>query len=243
MPLARASALLVLLLTSRAASSQHIFPGYVVTAGQDSLRGAIALHDDATQQRQVDFITAQGNQRQLLDARALRAYGYTTTRDTVRYVAVSMNLGRSGAQPEALFLRQLVAGPAELYQYRYVREYYTRPARLAAAPTTTYAPTAVNVSHPPVASSHYTPYPPNAPGFPPLNATDARSGTGVALLLRRRGQTGFVIATQWSFPRDAAAYFADCPALAPDLQARRYRARNLPQLVQRYNSCLAAPTR
>ena len=47
-------------------------PGYIVTAGQDSLRGVVALHDEAAQQQQVDFITAQGTQRQLLDARQLR---------------------------------------------------------------------------------------------------------------------------------------------------------------------------
>lgn len=239
MSLTRASVLAVLLLGSHVGHDQKIVPGYIVTAGQDSLRGAIALHDDMAQQQQVDFITAQGNQRQLLDARAVRAYGYTTDHDTVRYVAVSMNLGRSRGKREALFLRQLVGGPAELYQYHYVREYYTRPARIAVTPPTYSA--AINLSHPPVASPHYTPYPPGAPSFPPLNATDARGGTGVALLLRRRGQPGFVMATQWSYPRDAAAYFADCPALVPDLQARRYQARDLPQLVRRYNSYLSAP--
>ena len=63
MLLARSSGLLFFLLASRAGYGQKIIPGYIVTAGQDSLRGAIAIHDDAAQQRQVDFITVQGNQR------------------------------------------------------------------------------------------------------------------------------------------------------------------------------------
>ena len=60
MLLARSSGLLLLLLLGRAGYSQKIVPGYIVTAGQDSLRGAIAIHDDTAQQKQVDFITAQG---------------------------------------------------------------------------------------------------------------------------------------------------------------------------------------
>lgn len=239
MSLTRASVLAVLLLSSYVGHSQKIVPGYIVTVGQDSLRGAVAIHDDMAQQRQVDFITAQGNQRQLLDARTLRAYGYITAQDTVRYVAVSMNLGRSGAQSEALFLRQLVGGPAELYQYRYSRNYYTRPPRVAVAPASTASiPSAVSMSHPPVASSRYISPPANALTFPPLNAADARAGTGIALLLRR-GQSNFVIATQWSFPKDAAAYFADCPNLTPD-RHQLYHLKTLPQLVRRYNSCQVA---
>ena len=127
--LARGSGLLILLLAGRAGYSQKIVPGYIVTAGQDSLRGAIVIHDDAAQQKQVDFITARGNQRQRLDAHQLKAYGYNTEKDTVRYVAVGMNLGRAGGQVERLFLRQLVAGPDELFRYHYSRDYYARPDR------------------------------------------------------------------------------------------------------------------
>ena len=93
MLLARSSALLLLLLLGRAGYSQKIAPDYIVTAGQDILRGAIAIHDDAAQQKQVDFITAQGTQRQLLDAYPLSAYGYTTAHDTIRYVTVRLDLG------------------------------------------------------------------------------------------------------------------------------------------------------
>ena len=84
------------------------------------------LHDATAQQRQVDFITARGNQRQLLDTRALKASGYTTEQDTVRYISITMNLGCTGSKPEALFLCQLVSGPAELYQYRYLPSAYGR---------------------------------------------------------------------------------------------------------------------
>ena len=241
MSLTRASVLAFLLLGSYVGHGQKIVPGYIITAGQDSLRGVIAIHDDVAQQKQVDFITARGNQRQLLDAHQLRAYGYTTARDTVQYVAVSLNLGRSGGKPERLFLRQLVAGPAELYQYRYSRDYYYQPARtnteVSPAPSTTYP---VNVAHPPLAASRLTPRPAGPLAFPPLSAVSARGGTGISLLLRRRGQPGFAEANWWIFPTDALAYFADCPSLAPDLQAKRYKARNLPQLVRRYNSCQVA---
>ena len=41
------AAVSLVLLTSRAVSGPHTFPGHVVTAGRDSLRGAIAGHDEA----------------------------------------------------------------------------------------------------------------------------------------------------------------------------------------------------
>ena len=242
MLLARSSGVLVLLLAGRAGHSQKIVPGYVVTAGQDSLRGAIAIHDETAQQKQVDFITARGNQRQRLDAYQLKAYGYTTATDTVRYIAVRMNLGRDGGKTERLFLRQLAAGRTELYQYRYSREYCAQPARMGtevSRPPTTVS--AVNIPHPQLATPRFTAAPANPLAFPPLSATSARAGTGVSLLLRRRGRPGFVETTWWDFPADAVAYFADCPALASDLQAKRYHAHNLPQLVRRYNSCQVAP--
>ena len=243
MLLTRSSGLLLLLLVGRAGYSQKIVPGYIVTAGQDSLRGAIAIHDDTDQQKQVDFITAQGNLRQRLDAYQLKAYGYTTARDTVRYVAVRLDLGRIGGKPEQFFLRQLVAGPVELYQYHYSRDYYARPDRtgtkVSRPPITTVS--AGNMQHPQLAEPRFNTFLANPLAFPPLSATSARGGTGVSLLLRRHGQPGFVEANWWVYPTDALAYFADCPALAPDLQANRYRARNLPQLVRRYNACQASP--
>ena len=238
MLLTRSSGLLLLLLAGRAGYSQKIVPGYIVTAGQDSLRGAIAIHDDEVQQKQVDFITAQGNQRQLLDARAVRAYGYTTDKDTVRYVAVSMNLGRTKDKTEQLFLRQLIGGPVGLFQYRYSRGYSAQPSRISTeviqVPTTS---SSGKTTYTPVTRSYFSNPPARSQAFPPLTKASALSGTGVSLLLYRQGQRGFVEATSWRFPADAVAYFADCPALASDLQAKRYHARNLPQLVRRYNGC------
>lgn len=241
MSLSHASVLPVLLLVGRAALSQNIAPGYIVTAaGQDGLRGAIVIQDESTQQKQVDFITAQGNQRQPLDARQLKAYGYITAKDTVRCVDVSMNPGKPGGKIEQLFLRQLVAGPAELYQYHHARDYYAQPARLGTevsrTPNTTHP---VSISHPPLATSRFTPARSCRPaGFPaPERSQHPRRGPGVSLRRRRRGQSGFVEATWWRFPADAMVYFTDCPALAPDLQAKHFHARNLPQLVRRHNSC------
>ncbi|WP_460501869.1 hypothetical protein [Hymenobacter agri] len=238
MLLTRSSVLIALLLASYTGHGQKIMPGYVITAGQDTLRGAVVVHDAETQQRQVDFITAQGSQRQTLDARALRAYGYATDQDTIHYVSVRLNLGLPGNQAEPLFLRQLVGGPVMLFRYCYTRTYSRQPARII---TTTrmvpMTPVTGKVTYVPQTASSLT-RPASGPlAFPPLNADDARGGTGVALLLYRKGQTDFTQATQWKFPNDALAYFADCPALRPDIQARHYKAHNLAQLVRQYNAC------
>ncbi|MBC6607629.1 hypothetical protein H8B13_12440 [Hymenobacter sp. BT188] len=40
----------------------------------------------------------------------------------------------------------------------------------------------------------------------------------------------------WRFPKDAVAYFGDCPELVADLQVGRYRYRDLPTIVRRYNA-------
>ena len=181
MSLSGALILLILLLTGPVGYSQKIIPGYIVTAGQDSLRRAIIGHDEATQQTQVDFIMAQGNRRQRLDARQLKTYGYTTQKNTVRYMAVSMNLGRT-AKAEALFLRQLVAGPVELYRYCYSHDYYNQPARVA---TDVRPNTSRSGATRPVCGQ----------AFPSLSVASARGGTGVALLLRRREQPDYAEAT------------------------------------------------
>jgi hypothetical protein len=241
MLLTRGLVLLLLLLGGRAGYGQKIVPGYIITNGQDSLRGAIAIHDAETQQKQVDFITAQGNQRQQLDARSLRAYGYTTDKDTVRYVSVSLNLGFPNGKAEPLFLQQLANGTVSLFRYCYTRTYSRQPARIVTSTRTVPMTTVTGkVTYVPQTTSSLT-RPANGPlAFPPLTADDARGGTGVALLLYRSKQSSFVEATQWKFPADALVYFADCPALMPDLQAKRYHARNLPALVRRYNGCQPA---
>ena len=207
MLLFHASVLPVLLLVGRAALSQNIAPGYIVTAaGQDGLRGAIVIQDEPVQQRQIDFITAQGNQRQQF-ARQLKAYAYITAKDTVRYVAVSMNLEKPSGKIEQLFLRQLVAGPAELYQYHCARDYYALPARLGTEVSRTLNNAhLVTISHPPLATSRFTPAPAGPLAFPLLSAASTRGGPGVSPPRRRWGQSGFVEAMWWRFPADAMAY-------------------------------------
>ena len=236
----RFRALVGLLLAGYAGHAQKIVPGYIVTAGQDSLRGAVVVHDAETQQKQVDFITAQGNQRQQLDARSLRAYGYTTNKDTVRYLSVRLNLGFAGSSNnEPLFLRQLVGGPVVLFRYCYTRTYSRQPARILTTTRTVPMTTVTGkVTYIPQTSSSISGHASGPLAFPPLSADDARAGTGVALLLYRQGEPGFVEASHWQFPVDALAYFADCPALLPDIQTKHYKAQNLAQLVRRYNACV-----
>ena len=89
-----------------------------------------------------------------------------------------------------------MAGPAELYQYHYSRDYYARPARIGTE--VSRVPDITNpvaVSHPPLAASRFLPTPAGPLAFPPLNAASVRGGTGVSLLLRRRNQPRFVEAT------------------------------------------------
>lgn len=230
---------LVLLLTNVAGYGQNIMPGYVVTAGRDSLLGGVVLHGDATQQLVVDFIPARGNQRLQLDAAQLSAYGYIKRQDTVRYVALPLMVNAETGRTERIFLRQLVAGPVEVYRYHYDRNYYSaRPAPVSNGVRTSPTATAYNAAHLQLATPHYTTAPANLrTRFPPLSAVSARSGIGVSLLVLRRAQPDFVETTWWNFPTDAATYFADCPALAADLRAKRYHPRDLLLVAKRYNAC------
>ncbi|MDO7850998.1 hypothetical protein [Hymenobacter convexus] len=234
----------LLLLANGAARAQNIAPGYVVTVGLDSLRGGIILHDNTTQQRAVDFIPMRGNQRLHLDATQLKAYGYIHQQDTARYVSLPMNLGTAGHQTELIFLRQLVAGPVEMYRYHYSRDYYAaRPATASSPVLTASLPRISNVAHPLLATPQQSAVSAsNRNAFPPLNRASAQSGSGVSLLLNRRAQPGLLEVTSWAYPADAAAYFAGCPALADDLRAKRYRARDLQAVVRRYNVC-ASPAK
>ena len=237
MPLFRSPFLLALLLASQTGHGQNIVPGYVVTAGHDSLRGAVVVHDDLARQARVEFITLQGNQRLSLTAVEIKAYGYVTKRDTARYVAISLNYGSGAAK--RVFLRQLVAGPVELYQY------YYSPASSTTAPLASGTPlvrsTAITAAHPPLyqAKDIGNSRPIMNIFFPPLSARGARLGGSSSLLLRRRAQNAFVELNSWNFPIDAAAYFADYAALATDLRTKRYKASNIGQVLKRYNAWLA----
>jgi hypothetical protein len=229
---------LVLSLLWLTSYGQSSVPGYVVTAGQDSIRGVVFIQDDFAQQAQVDFIPLQGNQRLVLNAFQLKAYGYIRKQDTVRYVAIALNYGKKSGVTNRIFLRQLVAGPVELYQYYYNNRYFA-PQTSAPAPkgTPLLRPTASTAAHPAL----YTPLFGEAAGavpqvFSPLSAQSARFGTGNSLLVRRRVQNNVTEVTWWDFPTDAAAYFADCPALAADLRAKHYRPRDIANVLRRYNA-------
>ena len=237
MPLFRSPFLLALLLASQTGYGQNIVPGYVVTAGQDSLRGAVVVRDDLARQARVEFITLQGNQRLSLTAVEIKAYGYVTKWDTARYVAISLNYGSGAAK--RVFLRQLVAGPVELYQYYYSPANNTTATLASGTPLV--RPTAVTAAHPPlyaakdIGNGRLT----TNIFFPPLSARGARLGGSNSLLLRRRAQNAFVELNSWNFPVDAATYFADYVALATDLRTKRYKARDIGQVLKRYNAWLA----
>lgn len=226
-------------LISLAAVGQAPVPGYVVTAGQDSLRGAIHVQDDYAQQGRVDFVPLQGNQRLLLDAYQVKSYGYIRKQDTVRYVSVPMRFDPRSDKAGRLFLRQLASGPVELYQYYFSNKYVG--ATFMNPGTTTQPPTATQAAHPQLNRPRFIA--PQAgqgkPFYGPLSTNSALLGSGNALLLHQRAKNILTETTWWSFPADAVTYFADCPALVSDLQAKHYRPRDLPRMVRRYNAWLA----
>ncbi|ALW84321.1 hypothetical protein AUC43_03955 [Hymenobacter sedentarius] len=240
-PFWRNTFLLAVLLASRAGQAQHTVPGYVVTAGQDSLRGAIVLHDNLTQQARVDFIPLRGVQRLSLMAAEVKAYGYIRKQDTVRYVAIALNYGPRSGAARRVFIRQLVAGPVELYKYYFNGPTNGAVARPGGGGTPLERPTAATAAHPQLyASQAGSGQPVTAASFPPLSVSGARLGAGHSLLLHRRAPASLVEITAWNFPVDAAAYFADYPALAADLRTKRYKARDVGQVLKRYNAWRAA---
>ena len=209
----RVALLIVLALLCRAGYGQNLVPGYVVTTELDSIRGAICRHDELQQQGGVDFVPLNGTRLRWLDAHQVKAYGYVHRRDTVRYVAVVLHPGTPHGEARCLFLRQLAAGSVELYEYQ-----YTPPE-----PRGNFAPNG------------------EAGFFPPLSIRSARFGSGHALVMYYPAHNSTTEITWWHFPVDAAAYFADCPALAADLRAKRYRLRDIAQVIKRYNAwCTAA---
>lgn len=231
MPVFRSLAALILGLAGLPGHGQRLVPGYVVTVGGDSLRGAICIRGPLLQQSRAEFVALRGTERLRLDANQLAAFGYIHQQDTVRYVAINLTYGARHRPDERVFLRQLAAGPVELYQYHYQEKTAGNapvPQRAILAP-----PTAATSAHPLLRTAQ-VPLPPAAQAYPPVSAKGA--GPGTALLLRRRAPNAITQVSGWNFPVDAAAYFADCPALATDLQARRYRQRDLPRVVKRYNA-------
>ncbi|MDB5234662.1 MAG: hypothetical protein JWR44_1655 [Hymenobacter sp.] len=74
-----------------------------------------------------------------------------------------------------------------------------------------------------------------------INGSRSTSSGRRELLLARQGQP-MVNTYWWNFSKNAAAFFNDDTVLATDLQHGRYRPRDLPQIVQRYNREQTAAT-
>lgn len=198
--------LLVSLLLSSYAQAQKPVPGYVITAGRDSLLGAIQMHEETDQQLRVEFIPLYGPQPIFLDAHQLAAYGYIHKQDTVRYVALPISFGKS-QPPFRIFLRQLVAGPVALYDYRY--------------------------SHVPLRTR---PYGNNTlPLFRPLSR-QTNLYANFTLVVHREGEANLQDVRGWDFATDGSYYFRDYPELAAELQAKKYRSDDVAKVVRRYNS-------
>ncbi|WP_375434257.1 hypothetical protein [uncultured Hymenobacter sp.] len=133
------------------ATAQRLVPGYVILIAGDSLPGAIRLSSPIEQQREVKFVPLAANQLLKFSPEKVRAYGYMSAKDTVRYVACPVQLGypvvyrtKVAGQDNTfiekttndtvwLLLKQVMAGPVQLYE-RYdshngapsLRQYFLR---------------------------------------------------------------------------------------------------------------------
>lgn len=122
-----------------ACPAQHLWPGYAVLLNGDSVRGAVRVNSAQQEQSRVRFVPLAGAARLLLRPEAVRAYGYVTNSDTVRYVACSFPIGtvpsytrlvngqrqvvhEMATLVRRLFLRELVAGPVRLYECNVLNE-------------------------------------------------------------------------------------------------------------------------
>lgn len=197
--------LLVSMVPGYSAQAQKPVPGYVITAGRDSLLGAIQIHEEVDQQLRVEFIPLYGSQPIFLDAHQLAAYGYIHRKDTVRYVALPISFSKS-QPPFRIFLRQLVAGPVALYDYRY----YPVPLR-----TRPYGNQ-------------------NLPIFRPLSR-QTNLYANFTLVVHREGEASLQDVRGWEFAKDGSRYFRDYPELAAELQAKQYKSDDVAQVVRRYN--------
>jgi len=204
------------------AQAQIPVAGYVVTVAGDTLLGAIRLRDDLTQQYRVEFIPLRSQQVLFLDAYELTSYTYYTKADTIRYVGLSFYQNNA---PTALrgFLRQLVGGKVQLYQYSYrrLRLDYMPGAKLTFPKGTKYplfAPLSRKGADFAAKEAEF-----NIPRFPHC------------LVVYQEDQPKLEEVSWWNLRKDAASYFADYPELATDLQAGRYRPRDIAQIVRRYN--------
>ncbi|GAB2477065.1 hypothetical protein GCM10011375_20540 [Hymenobacter qilianensis] len=219
-------------------------PGYVVTMGGDTLRGAIVPAPRLTQQYRVEFILLQGHQRLFLDGYQLASFTYYVDLDTIRYV--SLLFAQKGSDtPCRGFLQQVVAGEAQLYYYSFNlgqggapfssggllstgHRNSTGPSRVSA-----YANSLINNSQssPPVTPRKNAKY----PAFGPLSKRGMYYPDNT-LVIYRPDRKRLEDVYGWRFPKDAAVYFADFPDLVADLKSGQYRQRDIPQIVRRYNT-------
>ncbi|WP_133273369.1 hypothetical protein [Hymenobacter radiodurans] len=232
-------------LSLSAPAQKKPLPGYVVTAGGDTLRGAIVPASRLTQQYRVEFIPMQGHQRLFLDGYQLASYTYYTDLDTIRYVSL-LFAQRGIDKPCRGFLQQVVAGKAQLYYYSFHNSgqqmtSFNSGGLLSTSPSNSTASrqvsayahslmnsTSLTSSIKPQKNAKY-------PTFGPLSKRGVYNPDNT-LVIYRADKSRLEDVNEWRFPKDAAVYFADFPDLVADLQSGQYRARDLPQIVRRYNA-------
>jgi hypothetical protein len=220
------------------AQKKKPLPGYVITTGGDTLLGAIFPTDPLTQQYRVEFIPLQGTQRLSLDGYQLTSYTYYKDLDTVRYISLPFRNYRNTISRG--FLQQVAGGEAQLYYYnssialQSAVPYNPGPGLYTPSRNT---PVYYGQSAYTYASFSFAPSPQaKYPSFPPLKRRGFGRNPERTLIINRETQNSLVQVSTWKFPRDAVAYFSDCPELVADLKAGRYRYRDIPQIVRRYNS-------
>jgi hypothetical protein len=192
----------------------------------------------------VEFIPLQGHQRLFLDGYQLASYTYYSDLDTIRYV--SLLFSQSGTKtPCRGFLQQVVAGEAQLYYYSFSpiqqEAVFSSGGWLGTSLNSPYGPRpgsafAYSLKN---SSQHISSTLPqkNAkyPRFGPLSKRGFYN-LGNTIVIYRADKKRLEDVNGWRFPKDAAVYFADFPDLVADLKSGQYRARDLPQIVRRYNA-------
>jgi hypothetical protein len=212
-------------------------PGYVVTMGGDTLLGAINPTDPVTQQYQVEFVPLQGTKWLSLDGYQLSSYTYYKDLDTVRFISLSF-MQAGSTTPRRGFLQQVVGGEAQLFYYNSsfkLQSFENHTTVPSYSTITRFSPNNYGFSN--WYRYTYSSAPPNAkyPAFSPLKRRGFGRNPARTLVIYRGTKSHLTQVSTWKFPQDAVAYFSDCPELVADLKAGRYRYRDIPQIVRRYN--------
>ncbi|SMC00576.1 hypothetical protein SAMN00120144_1330 [Hymenobacter roseosalivarius DSM 11622] len=223
-----------------ATAQKKPLPGYVITTGGDTLLGAIYPTDPLTQQYKVEFVPLQGTQRHSLDGYQLTSYTYFKDLDTVRFI--SLPFQKRGSTISRGFLQQVAAGEAQLYYYnssitlQWQLPYTPVPSITNLTTPSRGIPTYFNPGY--YTYTMYSTAPPHAkyPTFSPLKRRGFGRNPARTLVIYRENENHVAQVSTWKFPQDAVTYFSDCPELVADLKAGRYRYRDIPQIVRRYNT-------